>query len=197
MPTGEPDSADLTAGAAGVGIGHLMLFDITGDPLHRAVARRYAEYLLERLDDGQLSRDSDQPDTSARPGGRRAIHRPGARPRRVYRPASARSRAAGPPRLPGQCGRAGKLTWPSGRSRSPSGCRCGSPPRSPHPGARASRGSRPSCCTRETCCTTSALGIPCPPTGRRVPGLPALRERSGAVLRHRRHRQPLCRSGHS
>jgi serine/threonine protein kinase len=56
-----PDSADLTAGAAGVGIGHLMLFDITGDPPHQAAARRYVEYLLERLSDGQLSRDADQP----------------------------------------------------------------------------------------------------------------------------------------
>ncbi len=57
----EPDGADLTAGAAGIGIGHLMLWDITGDPRHRAVARRCAEYVLDRLDDGQPSEGSDEP----------------------------------------------------------------------------------------------------------------------------------------
>ncbi len=61
MPDWQPDGADLTSGAAGVGIGHLMLGDITGDPLHRAAARRCAEYLLERQEDGQLSADSDEP----------------------------------------------------------------------------------------------------------------------------------------
>lgn len=57
----QPDGADLTAGAAGAGIGHLVLSDITGDPPHRAVARRCAEYVLDRLDDGQLSAGSDEP----------------------------------------------------------------------------------------------------------------------------------------
>lgn len=56
----QPDGADLTAGAAGIGIGHLMLFEITGDPRHRAAARRCVECLIERLDDGQLSADSDE-----------------------------------------------------------------------------------------------------------------------------------------
>lgn len=57
----QPDGADLTAGAAGVGIGHLTLCDITGDPPHSAVARRCVEYVLARLDDGQLSAGSDEP----------------------------------------------------------------------------------------------------------------------------------------
>lgn len=56
----QPDGADLTAGAAGVGIGHLRLWDITGDPAHRAVARRCVDYVLDRMDDGQLSADSDE-----------------------------------------------------------------------------------------------------------------------------------------
>jgi serine/threonine protein kinase len=57
----EPDGADLTAGAAGVGIGHLMLCDVTGDPRHLAVARRCAEYVLDRLDEGQSSGALDEP----------------------------------------------------------------------------------------------------------------------------------------
>jgi class IV lanthipeptide synthase len=48
-----PDGSDLTAGAAGVGLGHLVLCDITSDPAHRAVARRCAEYVLGQPDDGQ------------------------------------------------------------------------------------------------------------------------------------------------
>ncbi len=66
----QPDGADLTAGAAGVGIGHLMLGDITGDPPHRAVAQRCVEYVLDRLDDGQLSRGSDE---SRQPAEREAV----------------------------------------------------------------------------------------------------------------------------
>jgi class IV lanthipeptide synthase len=57
----QPDGADLTSGAAGVGIGHLVLCDITGDPRHSAVARRCVEYVLDRLDDGQLSPGPDEP----------------------------------------------------------------------------------------------------------------------------------------
>ncbi|HET9893930.1 MAG TPA: lanthionine synthetase LanC family protein [Streptosporangiaceae bacterium] len=57
----QPDGADLTAGAAGVGIGHLMLSEITGDAAHRPVATRCVEYVLGRLDDGELSAGSDEP----------------------------------------------------------------------------------------------------------------------------------------
>ncbi len=57
----QPDGADLTAGAAGIGIGHLMLREITGDPRHRAVTIRCVEYMLDRLNDGQLSGSSDEP----------------------------------------------------------------------------------------------------------------------------------------
>ncbi len=56
----EPDGTELTAGAAGVGIGHLMLSDITGDPRHPAVSRRCVDYVLGRLADGQLTEGSDE-----------------------------------------------------------------------------------------------------------------------------------------
>lgn len=72
IPNGEwvPDGADLTSGAAGVGIGHLMLCDITGDPRHRDVVRRCAEYVLGRLADGQVPDGSDGP---AQPAEREAV----------------------------------------------------------------------------------------------------------------------------
>lgn len=57
----QPDGVDLTSGAAGVGIGHLMLCDITGDTSHHAVVTRCVEYVLDRLDDGQLSTGPDEP----------------------------------------------------------------------------------------------------------------------------------------
>ncbi len=66
----EPDGAELTAGAAGIGIGHLMLCDITGNRRHLAVAQRCAEYVLDRLDDWQPSQGSDEP---AQPPEREAV----------------------------------------------------------------------------------------------------------------------------
>jgi len=55
----EPENADLTSGAAGVGIGHLMLCDITGDPRHLAAVRRCAEYVLGRPAGQQTSAGRD------------------------------------------------------------------------------------------------------------------------------------------
>jgi hypothetical protein len=42
----QPTSTDLIAGAAGVGLGHLWLYQADGDPAHLDVALRCAEYLM-------------------------------------------------------------------------------------------------------------------------------------------------------
>jgi serine/threonine protein kinase len=43
----KPEGDDMIAGAAGVGLGHVLLHRATGDPAHLAVARRCAESVLD------------------------------------------------------------------------------------------------------------------------------------------------------
>ncbi|MEN3609787.1 lanthionine synthetase LanC family protein [Plantactinospora sp. ZYX-F-223] len=43
-----PEDEDLMSGAAGVGLGHVLLHRATGDPAHLGVARRCAEFVLRR-----------------------------------------------------------------------------------------------------------------------------------------------------
>ncbi|MCO6010629.1 protein kinase/lanthionine synthetase C family protein [Actinoallomurus purpureus] len=66
----EPEGLDLIAGAAGVGIGHLLLSEQDGDPAHRAVVRRCVESVMEdgglgSTADGDRPRDRDPVDPYA------------------------------------------------------------------------------------------------------------------------------------
>ncbi|MEO3821915.1 lanthionine synthetase LanC family protein [Plantactinospora sp. B24E8] len=67
LPAGdwEPVEEDLTSGAAGVGLGHVLLHRATGDPAHLAVARRCAEWVLRRPVSGARTDDDPLPAPAA------------------------------------------------------------------------------------------------------------------------------------
>ncbi len=54
-PGWQPEGSDLTAGAAGVGLGHLWLHQASGDPAHLAVAERCGQDIIAGLRPSSLS----------------------------------------------------------------------------------------------------------------------------------------------
>jgi tRNA A-37 threonylcarbamoyl transferase component Bud32 len=67
-----PEGDDLIVGAAGVGLGHLALFRLTGDQQHLAVSRRCVSLLMNRARPESSFGDNPDPENAVEPTAGRA-----------------------------------------------------------------------------------------------------------------------------
>jgi tRNA A-37 threonylcarbamoyl transferase component Bud32 len=71
-PDFKPEGDDLIVGAAGVGLGHLILYRASGDPAHLDIARRCSDALMGTARPESGFRLSPEPETAVEPSAGRA-----------------------------------------------------------------------------------------------------------------------------